>query len=481
MTIGASTAQMRLLHVLARDAGEDHAHIRDRAATEFCIESLTELTDQQARHLIQLYQAILKPPVPVTAVARSSFFSLPKLVAKPAAAAPSKPVTPAPVALRSPPAPVKKPANNFDPSLKTQRGQGTRGLPVVKKKSFPGLPRYNVDAGAPFRPAVELTPLPYFRCPRYIALAELPAHWGGLEIRLLVFMIQKWNLNNVHGVSSIPIREAKRFLGAHRAQIEAAANNLVENPIITREVEDQLLVLFTPGRIGPRGKKFIGEFTPQGVWEESFTTLAGMRIKGEELLLQFSTTMISKLANPAALGYGKIQFEAISRIRSLAAVRLYILACVDVGMGGFEGKDRLWTPAMLARFMGYATEIRTDNLKRAVGRAIGEIKRAGAFNSDLTTAVYDRETSGRSHRTATIRFIWLGRRTVDPEMWGDEEAAAHQVITDRFQESVEQRVLARRLEDEREYKRLAAREAWEAAKARAVGMSDDDEMIEEAS
>jgi hypothetical protein len=129
--IGASPAQMRLLHALARDAGEDHAHIRDRAATEFGIESLTELTDQQARQLIQAYQAILTPPVPVTPVARTSF-RLPQRIAKPAAAAPSKPVTPSLAALRSPPAPVttvKKAVHNFDPGLKINHEQGLEDIP----------------------------------------------------------------------------------------------------------------------------------------------------------------------------------------------------------------------------------------------------------------------------------------------------------------------------------------------------------------
>ncbi len=39
--MGASTGQMRLLHVMAKQAGEDHGHIRDRAAIEFGIDSLS--------------------------------------------------------------------------------------------------------------------------------------------------------------------------------------------------------------------------------------------------------------------------------------------------------------------------------------------------------------------------------------------------------------------------------------------------------
>jgi hypothetical protein len=44
--------QMRLLHAVARQAGEAHDHIRDRAATLFAIDSLTELSNDQARLLI---------------------------------------------------------------------------------------------------------------------------------------------------------------------------------------------------------------------------------------------------------------------------------------------------------------------------------------------------------------------------------------------------------------------------------------------
>ena len=353
------------------------------------------------------------------------------------------------------------------------------------EKSFPGLPggrnRVTDDRDPRFGDTVELTPLPYCRLPRFIAVAEWPQHWSGLEPRLMIFLIAKWNLNRPHGISSIPIREAKRFLGAQRAQIEAAANNLVADVIITRPVLDQLLVLRTPGPVGPRGKRYIGELTPMGVFQESFPALASVRFQGEYLSWDFSDKMISKLANPVDHGYGKVHFEAVHRIRSLDALRLYIVGCITVGCG-LKEKDKLWQPALLARFLGYANGIRMDNIKRSVRRAIGEIKRAGAFDNDLNTAIYDREPSGRGHRIAAVRFTWFGDGSVvHPALSVDAAAAAERARADEHQEFID-RDLAERLEFEREMKRLAAREAWEAKKAAIVGMSDqDDEMLEEAS
>jgi hypothetical protein len=356
----------------------------------------------------------------------------------------------------------------------------------VVEKSFPGLPRcepierferyVDVDEGNS-RSRPELTPLSYCRLPLGVALAEMPAHWTGLELRLLIFLIAYWDLNRPHGISSIPIREAKRFLGAQRAQIEAAANNLVADVIITREVDDMLLVLFTPGLVGPRGRKYRGELTPQGVWQESFPLLSSVLFQGESLSWDFTGTFISKLADPGRLGYGKVHFEAVHRIRSLDALRLYIVGCITVGCG-LKEKDRLWQPASLARFLGYANGIRMDNIKRSVRRAIGEIKRAGAFDDDLTKAHYDREPSGRGHRIAAVRFTWFGDGSVvHPALSVDAAAAAERARADEHQEFID-RDLAERLQFEREMKRLGAREAWEAKKAAIVGMSDQE--LEEA-
>jgi hypothetical protein len=45
----AFTGQMRLLHVVAKTAGENRDHIRDRAARMWGLESLKELTMDQGR------------------------------------------------------------------------------------------------------------------------------------------------------------------------------------------------------------------------------------------------------------------------------------------------------------------------------------------------------------------------------------------------------------------------------------------------
>ena len=132
MTMGASRAQIGLIYALARQIGEGHPHIKDRAARQFDIGSMTELTDDQARRLIQQYQALINPPAPVAAAGRFNFGGLPKRVAKPAAWAPAKPVTPSAASVApatAPPSPVKKPVHNFAPSLKVARGGGIEEIP----------------------------------------------------------------------------------------------------------------------------------------------------------------------------------------------------------------------------------------------------------------------------------------------------------------------------------------------------------------
>jgi hypothetical protein len=131
--IGASPGQMRLLHVKAKQAGESHEHIRDRAATEFGIESLTELTMEQARQLISIYDDLINPPEPVVATVsgRGMFAGLPKRVAPKAAPAPVQPVVRVSVAPIIPPAPPPKPrtVHNFDPHLKIRRDDGLDQIP----------------------------------------------------------------------------------------------------------------------------------------------------------------------------------------------------------------------------------------------------------------------------------------------------------------------------------------------------------------
>jgi hypothetical protein len=152
--MGASTGQMRLLHVKAKQAGEDHEHIRDRGCRLFGIHSLTELTSDQARQLINDYDELISPPAPVAVLGRgTSFGSLPKFVNKKVAAAPAKPlqsaqIAAAPVVLRNGvprigtppghggPSPAahpsflmkKKPVHNFDANLKIAR-DGVEEIP----------------------------------------------------------------------------------------------------------------------------------------------------------------------------------------------------------------------------------------------------------------------------------------------------------------------------------------------------------------
>jgi hypothetical protein len=120
--IGASPGQQRLLHAIAREAGEAHDHIRDRAATLFSIDSLTELSSDQARQLIDVYSDIVNPPPPPQPT-RFDFGRLPKRVAqKPAAAASEPAKAHVPAATRStggigriPPAVAKPKPFKFDP------------------------------------------------------------------------------------------------------------------------------------------------------------------------------------------------------------------------------------------------------------------------------------------------------------------------------------------------------------------------------
>lgn len=134
MTIGASPGQMRLLHVKARQLGETHEHIRDRGATEFGIDSLTELTMEQARQVISIYDALIHPPAPVAAVVsgRGMFAGLPKRVTAKAIVQPVQPVVVrVSVAPKIPPAAPPKPrvVHNFDPKLQIRRDDGLDQIP----------------------------------------------------------------------------------------------------------------------------------------------------------------------------------------------------------------------------------------------------------------------------------------------------------------------------------------------------------------
>jgi hypothetical protein len=133
--IKASQAQLAMLHAVAKTAaGENHQHIRDRAARMFDLTSLTELTMDQARELIELYQALIKPPEPPAPVVmgRGAFGGLPKKVAAKVAAAVAKPATPS-AESRVPPRPAPpvakpRPVHNFDPNLKIVKG-GVEEIP----------------------------------------------------------------------------------------------------------------------------------------------------------------------------------------------------------------------------------------------------------------------------------------------------------------------------------------------------------------
>ena len=111
-----SVEQMRLLHALARQVGEGHEYVRDRAAAVWDIGSLKELTVAQARQLIDEYQAEIKPPKPPepASITRFHFGSLPKRVAAKAVAQPPKPVTQSSADLGMPPIgkPVPNPADS---------------------------------------------------------------------------------------------------------------------------------------------------------------------------------------------------------------------------------------------------------------------------------------------------------------------------------------------------------------------------------
>ena len=341
-------------------------------------------------------------------------------------------------------------------------------------KKFPGLP---VHGGY----GTELTPLDYFRLPRFLALAELPQHWGAVELRLMVFLIVKWNLVLPRGYSSIAIRDAKRFVGATKKQLQAAMKNLAEDAIIIREIDDDHLVIFTPGLNGRRR-----EFTPQRVWQESFTLLEAAEIneKDEKIRWVFSSSLISRLATPADLGYGKVQFEAIRRLRRFDSLRLYMNACVSCGT--WKERDRLWEPAQLARFLGYKHDIRSDNLKRSIAGAIAEIQDAGAFNDDHTRPVYTFDTTGRGHRLAMIKFEWSGNQRVHPTLWGKEADAAAERERERVAKEIrEHKPSEREIEQEllklvweEKNRREYAREAWEAAKERIVDQKNQ-EFVDE--
>jgi hypothetical protein len=79
--------------VKAKQAGENHDMIRDRGARLWDLTSLTELTMDQARQLIEIYDDLIKPPEPSPPVVmgRGAFGGLPKRVTPSPAAAPSRP------------------------------------------------------------------------------------------------------------------------------------------------------------------------------------------------------------------------------------------------------------------------------------------------------------------------------------------------------------------------------------------------------
>jgi hypothetical protein len=146
--IEVSTQQMRLLHAIARQAGETHEHIRDRAAAQFDLTSLTELSSDQARVLIDTYKGIVNPPEPPQPT-RFNFGTLPKRVEKKPAAETPKPVA---QAVPAPPiAPQPSAASRSSGGI----GQFTTG-PAPK-------PTFHLQPKPSRAPVPSFNPDPYFK------------------------------------------------------------------------------------------------------------------------------------------------------------------------------------------------------------------------------------------------------------------------------------------------------------------------------
>ena len=123
--IGASAQQRGLLYALAKQCGETHPHIKDRAAA-IGLMSIADMTSDQAAYLIRTYQDLITPPVPATPT-RSNFAGLPKRVQKPGVQ-PSKPAMPASAAPIKPARKEPIGIYKWDPDLKIATG-GVEDIP----------------------------------------------------------------------------------------------------------------------------------------------------------------------------------------------------------------------------------------------------------------------------------------------------------------------------------------------------------------
>lgn len=250
-------------------------------------------------------------------------------------------------------------------------------------------------------PRRDVSPLGYVRWPRCLAEADMPAAWKAIHLKLLVFVAHKIDLNNPWGKHTVHWKEAREFVGGgSKLDIQSALDWLMLQRITSKTPIDML-----HGGGGP----------------ESYTVLdrRGTGVFGQEMCWTLEREFVSDIAD-CHDGYGRVQLETVRRLKSFAALRLYLWAQMTMNARK-NPMAEVWEPSRLAVFLRCNPEIRIEHLKRRVIEpAVAEITVGGMFG---LIPKYTRETNTHGRAIKSIRFM-IGTKGVSIKGKATMRAAA---------------------------------------------------------
>jgi Initiator Replication protein len=233
-----------------------------------------------------------------------------------------------------------------------------------------GLPRRDVSAFG------------YVRWPRSLAEADMPSGWKAIDLKLVLFLAHKIDLNDPWGRHTLHWKEAREFLGGGRKiDIQSSLDRLMYGRITSKTPIDML---------------------HGGGGDETYTPLERMsaNIDGQEMFWSLQREFVSDLAD-CRDGYGRVHLNVVRQLESFAALRLYLWA-VMTRDAHKNPLTEAWEPARLAVFLGCDPGIRMDHLKsRVIEPAVAEVNAAASFP---LYSHYIRETNTHGRAIKSIQF-----------------------------------------------------------------------------
>ena len=159
------------------------------------------------------------------------------------------------------------------------------------------------------QPKADISKLGYVRWPRILADCDIPDEWKAIDLKLFALLVQKRNKKDPYGVTRMPVRDARKFLGATKLEIMDSMCRLMDHNITVTYPESdpqEIAVLFPNGMYLAEGRS-----TPYvtGVW-------------GTEVCWKFMPEVVGMLDDNSH--YGRVHLETVRKLESLAAVKLFL-------------------------------------------------------------------------------------------------------------------------------------------------------------